>query len=128
MAVASRKREAQIENIPALDLIRKVDSPDVFFCLDPDYVPETIEFQQFYNHCMAEADHRALAAALNAIKGKALVSGYRCPLYDEIFPAPRWRRIDVPVLLRSSQRTKTESLWLNYEPPAQQLAFALGDI
>lgn len=125
-AVAARLRAAQIEHLPALELIRRADSPDAFFFIDPDYIPETIEFQQYYNLRMTPADHRALAAALNQIEGKALVSGYRSELYDEIFAD--WRRIDIPVQLRSSKRERVESLWLNYEPPARQLALTLGDV
>lgn len=70
-----------------------------FFYLDPTYVLSTRSQHSSnrqrlaYVNEMTDADHQALGAALNALKGKAIVSSYRSELYDTLFAD--WHRIDI---------------------------------
>ena len=39
------------------------------------------------------------------------------PLMDEIYPAPKWRRILSPEkTIHSTKGTRVEALWVNYDP------------
>ena len=64
---------------------------------------------------MSDDEHGELADALSSIRGRAILSGYRTPLYDRLFEG--WRRIDAPVKTANSVRQpRRESLWVNFEP------------
>ncbi len=64
---------------------------------------------------MTDSDHRELAKVLSAVKGKVALSGYRGPLYDELYNS--WWRIEAdPKLCHSVKKQRTEVLWLNYDP------------
>jgi DNA adenine methylase len=62
---------------------------------------------------MTDDDHITLAKALNRVRGKAAVSGYRSELYDSIFKG--WKRIDAAVKqTHSVKKPRQESLWINF--------------
>lgn len=126
-SVAARLRNVQIENYPALDIIRLYNDPGVLLYCDPPYVHDTrrLDKTSTYAHEMTPDDHRALAAALHSHKGLVALSGYPSPLYDELYAD--WNHIDVPYETASVQKTtaatdstRIERLWCNYN-------LALGD-
>lgn len=111
--VANRLLRVQIENRPALDLIRIYDGPTTFFYCDPPYLHQTRGDCRAYGFEMDEMQHRELASALGDCRGKAAVSGYRCPIMDLIFQG--WRRFDAPEKhCHSNKKPGQESLWMNY--------------
>jgi DNA adenine methylase len=111
--IAERLLRVQVENRPAVDVIRLYDSPTTFFYCDPPYVHETRGDTKAYGFEMDESEHRELAAAVNRIRGKAAVSGYRCDLMDELYKG--WRRFDAPKKnCHSIKKLRQESLWMNY--------------
>ena len=113
--IAQRLQRVQIENAPALEVIRRYDTPGTLFYLDPPYVHASRGDASAYRHEMTDADHGDLAALLHGIKGRAVLSGYRCPLYDELFSG--WHRVDADAkLCNASKGTRRESLWMNFEP------------
>ncbi len=64
-----------------------------------------------------------MAAALQSVKGRAVLSGYRCDLYDELFGD--WRRVDAPEkICNSSKSIRRESLWMNFDPASGSNGFA----
>ena len=96
-------------------MIRRYDTPGTLFYLDPPYVHASRGDASAYGHEMTDADHSDLAALLHGIKGRAVLSGYRCTLYDELFSG--WHRVDADAkLCNSSKGTRRESLWMNFEP------------
>lgn len=108
----------QIENLPALKLIEKYDNEYTFFYLDPPYVHGTRSNWYKYDYEMTDDDHRELAEVLQGIEGKAMVSGYKSDLYDEIFKG--WNRIeDEPYMSPTSKTVKQECIWLNYQSDAR---------
>ena len=112
-AIAERLLRVQIENRPAAEVVKLYDDPKTLFYCDPPYVHESRGDSKAYGHEMTDADHAALAAVLNAIEGKAAVSGYRSDLYDTLFKG--WKRIDAAVKKAHSVKTpRQESLWVNY--------------
>ena len=115
--IAQRLQRVQIENAPALEVIRRYDTPQTLFYLDPPYVHGSRGDSSAYGHEMTDKDHRDLAAVLHQVKGRAVLSGYRCSLYDELFGA--WRRVDASEkICNSSKGIRRESLWMNFDPIA----------
>ncbi len=113
--ITLRLQRVQIENAPALEVIRRYDTPDTVFYLDPPYVHSSRGDIAAYEYEMSDDEHVDLAHALSSIRGRAVLSGYRTTLYDRIFED--WRRIDAPVRTANSVRKpRQESLWVNFEP------------
>jgi DNA adenine methylase len=116
-AIAERLLRVQIENRPALDVIRLYDSPQTLFYCDPPYVHETRGDSKAYGYEMTDAHHRELAAALNRINGLVAISNYQCKLMDELYPAPRWMKtVSPPRTNHATKGTRVEVLWTNYDP------------
>ena len=111
--IAERLLRVQIENRPAMDVIRLYDSAETLFYCDPPYLHATRGDSKAYGFEMNELEHRTLARVLNGIKGKAAVSGYRCDLLDKLYAG--WRRYDAePKNCHSIKDMRQESLWMNY--------------
>jgi DNA adenine methylase len=115
--IAERLLRVQIENRPALDVIRLYDSPETLFYCDPPYVHDTRGDDSAYGHEMTDHDHRELAEVLNTVKGRVAVSNYPCPLMDELYPPPRWRKSVGPEkTIHSTKGRRAEAVWMNYDP------------
>lgn len=111
--IAERLLRVQIENRPAVDIIRLYDSADTLFYCDPPYLHETRGDSNAYGFEMDTAGHEELAAALWKINGKAAISGYRCAAMDKLFKG--WSRFDAPVKqCHSIKKPRQECLWMNY--------------
>ncbi len=114
---ARRLQGVVIECLPALDLIRRKDTPETLFYLDPPYVMETrssargrVANDHSYIVNLTDEDHQALAALLSSIDGMAIVSGYRCPMYDALFDG--WRRVEKAAFADGSV-SRAECLWIS---------------
>ncbi|MGH7828276.1 MAG: DNA adenine methylase [Candidatus Binatia bacterium] len=111
--IAERLIRAQIENRPALDIIKLYDSAETLFYCDPPYPHEARRDANAYSFEMEDAEHGQLAAALSKIKGKAAVSGYRCDLMDNLYK--EWSRIEAPAkTCHSVKQLRVEAIWMNY--------------
>ncbi len=111
--IAERLLRVQIENRPALEVIKLYDSPDTLFYCDPPYPPEARGDHRAYGFEMDEEAHRQLAEVLHRCKGKVAISGYRCRLMDELYGD--WTRIDAPQkTCHSVKKPRQEALWINY--------------
>ena len=111
--IAERLLRVQIENRAALELIALYDASTTLFYCDPPYPHESRGDSKAYGFEMSGDEHRAFAAALRVIKGRAAVSGYRCELYDELFKG--WRRKEAPEKnCHSIKKPRQEVLWMNY--------------
>jgi DNA adenine methylase len=108
--VADRMRGVTIENMDALDFLERYDYAEVLHYVDPPYPFSTRTQLKHYEYEMSEDDHRALAAVLHSLEGMVLLSGYDCPLYDELYPD--WRRLDRTARIDGGG-SAVESLWLS---------------
>ena len=102
-----------IENRDYSDVIRQHDGPDTLHYLDPPYPHSTRNMQRgnaSYAHEIDDTVHRALAEQLAGIKGMAIVSGYRCDLYDELFAG--WQRSEKKTFADGAS-PRVECLWIN---------------
>lgn len=106
-----RLLQAQIENRPALDVIRLHNGPEVLIYADPPYVHETRSaHHRAYNHEMNDAEHVELLRALQDHQGMVVLSGYDCPLYRDLLP--EWAMATMRTTAERGAK-RTESLWLN---------------
>ena len=72
-----------VENMDFEDVIKKYDSPESYFYVDPPYW----KTENYYsNHDFDRDDHERLANTLKDIKGKFSLSYYDFPLLSEWFP------------------------------------------
>lgn len=111
--VIERLRRVQIENRPAIDVLQLYDSPKTLFYLDPPYPHEARGDAKAYAYEMSEDDHRQLARVVRSLRAKVAISGYRCPLMDELYGD--WRRHDAPAkMAHTAKRERQECLWTNY--------------
>ncbi len=69
---------------------------------------------------MTDDDHEELLRLITGFKrGRVILSGYRCDLYDR--PLKKWKRYEIPVTLSPKTYangakkvgTRTEILWCN---------------
>lgn len=127
--IAMRLMRVQIENRPAVDCIRLYDSKDTLHYCDPPYLHETRGDSKAYAFEMTNEQHKELADALNAAKGKVALSNYDCALMAKLFPAKRWRKLHFTRTNHSTKDVRTETLWLNYDPrenqPNREMSFNL---
>lgn len=117
-AVHERLKRVLILNRPADVVIKGQDGPDTCFYCDPPYVHETRATTGEYEHEMDLDDHRELLETLAGIKGKFLLSGYSCELYDDYADKHQWRRADFEIDNKAAggktKRKMIECVWMNY--------------
>lgn len=88
--IAQRLLRVQIENRPAVEVIKLYDGPQTLFYCDPPYLHETRGDSKAYGFEMNEGQHREFAAVVNQCKGMVAVSGYDHSLMDDLFGSDRW--------------------------------------
>lgn len=116
---AERLRGVQIENRPAVQLIREFNSKNVLIYADPPYVISSRSCKRAqYKHEMTNEDHEELLDALRNHKGPVLLSGYDNPLYAERLKD--WNMETIDARAQTGGKRK-EVLWMNYDPPGQQI-------
>lgn len=108
---AERLKGVQIENLPALEILKRYNTPDVFIYADPPYLPCTRK-GYLYKHEMTEKDHIDLLEALLAHPGPVMLSGYDNDVYDQYLKD--WRKVQKETLAEGG-RKRTETLWMNYK-------------
>ena len=113
---AERLRKVQIENLPAVDLIRRFNFPNVLIYADPPYVLSTRHGKQ-YRHEMTDEQHEELLDTLSNHRGPVLFSGYDSDLYRDILHD--WHREEIPSRAQTSG-ARVEVLWMNFEPMSQE--------
>lgn len=112
--ISARLLRVQIENRPAIQVIKSYDSENTLFYCDPPYPHESRGDANAYKYEMRNEEHEELASVLHSVKGKVAVSGYNCLLMEELYKD--WDRIDAPErVCHSVKQKRRESLWINYD-------------
>jgi DNA adenine methylase len=117
--VHARLRPVVIENMDAMDLIEREDTPGTLFYCDPPYLHETRVTRDAYACEMTRDQHIHLLDVLGEIEGHFILSGYHNELYDDAAKKRRgWRCIEVDLPNNAAggkeKRRMTECLWMNY--------------
>lgn len=125
VAVARRLQGVTLECRPALELIERLQEPEVLLYCDPPY-PLVTRDRAYYTQEMSDADHAALLERLDAHPASILLSGYANPLYDQRLA--HWERRAVSAQDTASNE-KTEVLWINPKAAALlQPSLPLGEV
>ena len=115
--IAERLLRVQIENRPAVEVIKLYDSPQTLFYCDPPYIHKTRGDAKAYSNEMSDQDHRDLAEVLNSVQGLVAVSNYDCDLMNSLYPEKKWfKTAGRKKTIHSTKDKRTESLWTNYDP------------
>lgn len=113
--IAERLLRVQIENRPAVDVIRLYDSPGTLFYCDPPYVHDTRGDDSAYGFEMSDKQHHELAEVLASAKGMVAISNYQCALMEKLYPPPKWTKlVSRERTIHSTKGTRVEALWVNY--------------
>lgn len=121
MEVAERLKHStgnkivQIENKDAFELIQRHNTAGTLIYVDPPYVRET-RSGRIYKHEFTNDDHIRLLELLIAHKGKIVLSGYACALYDNMLSG--WDRYEISARTEAAN-VKTEIVWCNYQAEKQ---------
>lgn len=107
---AVRLKGVQIEQLPALELINRYDTADVFMYLDPPYLHE-VRKNYLYKYEMDNSEHEELLKALLKHPGKILISGYDNEMYNDYLTG--WSKAYKSTIAENGL-SRTEVLWMNY--------------
>ncbi len=112
MVAALRLKEAQIEHLPALELIRRFRSPEVLIYADPPYLLSTRTAAQ-YRQEMRDDEHAELLRLLLEHPGPVMLPCYDNPLYDAVLSG-RWEKYRHPAQAANGA-ARVETLWVNFD-------------
>jgi len=105
---ARRLRDAQIESMDAIALIKRYAKPNCLIYADPPYV-ESTRSKSIYAFECDDQFHRDLLDALDNHPGPVVLSGYDNPLYNERLS--HWRKITKETVAELGHK-RTEVLWI----------------
>lgn len=108
----SRLKEAQIENINAIDLIKRYNNEDTLIYCDPPYL-QSLRKKNMYAVEMSDEQHIELLNVLKSSKSKIVLSGYDNKLYNDLLSD--WFTDEKTTTAQMGLR-RTEKLWMNYSP------------
>lgn len=112
LMAADRLKDAQIDNIPAVECIQLYDHPNTLFYVDPPYVKSARQHgsRSRYRHEMTDDDHRTLADVLHNVWGMVVLSGYASSLYNDLYSD--WIRIEKTTTTNGNGKA-VEYLWMS---------------
>lgn len=114
--MAIRLKQVQIENRPALELIKAFNHPNVLIYADPPYVLSTRTRKQ-YRYEMTDQGHKEMLEELCQSQAMVMLSGYDCSLYEEYLSG--WHKVQMATRAQNSL-PRVETLWMNFEPERQE--------
>lgn len=112
--VAARLKKCQIENLPALEVIRKYDGEDTLFYVDPPYLLGTRGSKgtlHKYVFDMDDDQHVVLLETLRTVRGMVMLSGYDHPMYHDMLP--KWRVFRQKAMKNHYAGEATEIMWIS---------------
>ncbi len=116
-AVSRRLRNVTIESLDCRECIKRYDSQDTLFYIDPPY----LNTEHYYGDSFSHDDHYKIAEMLHNIKGKVMLTHYASPVYDELYQD--WYKYEFRSFKGSFKAEEgiekpktTEILYTNYKP------------
>lgn len=123
LEAGKRLKNAQIENKPAVELIREYDGPEVLIYLDPPYVRDTRTLHgDQYRFEMSDQEHEELLGAIVDHSGKIILSGYDNDLYNDVLKG--WEKHSTKSQTERG-KVREETIWMNYQMYEQIAIFNL---
>ena len=105
---ARRLRDAQIESMDAIALIKRYTKPNCLIYADPPYTPDSRSKNIYAFEC-DDQFHRELLDTLDAHPGPVVLSGYDNPLYSERLA--HWRKVTKEAVAELGHK-RLEVLWI----------------
>lgn len=115
MECVERLKEAQIENIDAVELIKRYDDKDTLIYCDPPYL-KGLRKKGIYACEMSDEKHVELLKAVKASRSKIVISGYDSELYNRELEG--WSTDTVRTTAQMGFH-RTEKIWANFEVDRQ---------
>jgi DNA adenine methylase len=113
--IAQRLIRVQIENAPAIEVIKRYDSKETLFYCDPPYPHDSRGDGNAYGYEMTDDQHIKLAKVLHSVKGMVAISGYHGKLMDRLYRD--WHCTEASSKkVHSVKAPRQEVLWTNYDP------------
>jgi DNA adenine methylase len=110
-AAAARLRQVQIEHDDAFRVLKRYDTPDTLFYLDPPYIETVLKSQHRYKNSLTEKDHKKLLATITTdLEGMVIISMMPHQIYQEALT--HWN-YDEKETRTQNGNIVTESLWLS---------------
>lgn len=115
-AVIGRLRGVIIENRPAEEVMERFDSARAVHYVDPPYLGMTRKnLRKRYKHEMSSIeDHERLLTFIRTLRGRVMVSGYPCGLYDRLLAD--WCRVSLNGGRDQTNARREEVVWMNFQP------------
>ncbi len=107
----ARLKNAQIENLSAIEIINRYNTKDVFIYADPPYLLDTRK-GYLYKHEMTDEQHIELLELLINHPGKVMISGYENDLYNATLKG--WEKAYKSTTAEQGLQ-RQEVIWMNYE-------------
>ena len=107
--MAARLKDAEIENRPATEVMRRFATKDTLIYADPPYLMET-RTQKMYAHEMSVDEHLEMLDLLASHPGPAVISGYESSMYDKHLRG--WKKVLVKPPKVEKQADRMEVLWV----------------
>ena len=103
-----RLQMVQIENADFRDILKRYDTKDTLFYLDPPYVTSTRKSGK-YKHEMTDQDHTDMIDMTLQLAGSSVISGYNNGLYDRL-EDKGWSRQDFETVCYAAAKTRATGL------------------
>lgn len=113
--IAERLRKVQIENKPALEVIKRFNHDGVFMYIDPPYLLSVRTGKQ-YKHEMTAAEHESMLKELLQSKANIMISGYESDMYNEYLKD--WNKSHFNSCAEHG-KPRIETVWMNYNTDGQ---------
>jgi len=109
LTVIDRLQGVVLEAINYKAIIKKNDTKNTLFYIDPPYLSEVRDKGCDYRHEFTKDDHVELASILNNVAGSVIVSGYASKLYEELY---RGWKSEKCVTHTAGNTKREEILWI----------------
>lgn len=110
MECCERLKNAQIENIDGIELIKRYNHPDTLIYCDPPYL-QSLRKKNMYAHELGDNRHIELLEVLKQSKSKIVISGYDNEIYNKILSD--WRTDEKSTTVQMGLH-RTEKIWMNF--------------
>lgn len=111
--IIDRLRGVVIENSLAIDVMMSHDGEKTLHYVDPPYIESTRKGRwagNAYKHEMTDDEHKYLRQVLHDLAGMVIISGYSCPLYENLYSS--WQCVQRKAYADGAAE-RTECLWLS---------------
>lgn len=110
IACCERLKNAQIEKIDGIQLIKRYNHPDTLIYCDPPYLPE-LRKKNMYAHEMGAEKHEEMLHTIRNSSSMIVLSGYDNEMYNDILHD--WRTDEKPTTAQMGLH-RVEKVWMNF--------------